>query len=238
MPHSDSSTPRREFLGQMAVSALALAGTACAAPAVAMQTAPGASTTAPSGGARQAQSWDDSWTTRLIAKHKAVFDSPDVEENTTLGLLQAQRYIQGMRDALNAGPNDVQTVLVVRHKSIPFAFNDAMWEKYKMGEEIKVKQGDAWATKNPGAHPRTGNAASDRPQSNLDWLLAHGHFVLACDLATQGLATTFAQKHNSTMQAVYQELKANLVPGVILQPNGIYAVLRAQEAGCAYFRST
>lgn len=239
MSHSsDSSTPRRDFLGQMAVSALALAGTACAAPAAAIQTASTAPTPAAPSGGRQAQSWDDSWTTRLTAKHKAVFDSPDVEENTTLGLLQGQRYIQGMRDALNAGPNDVQLVLVVRHKSIPFAFNDAMWEKYKIGEEIKVKQGDAWATKNPGAHARAGNTTGDRPQSNFEWLLSHGNIVLGCDLATQGFATTLAQKYNSTMQVVYQELKANLVPGLILQPNGIYATLRAQEVGCHYFRST
>ena len=37
---------------------------------------------------------------------------------------------------------------------------------------------------------------------------------------------------------IFEELKANLVPGMILQPNGVYAVLRAQEAGCAFMRST
>jgi len=231
---SDSPTPRREFIGQMAASAIVLAGAACASPASVAQTiatpAPAPSQPGPS-----QTKWDDSWTTRLTSAHKAVFDSPEIAENSTLGVLQAQRYASGVTAALGA---TAQTVIVVRHKSIPFAFNDAMWEKYKIGEEIKVKQGDAWATKNPGAHPRTGNASGDRPQSNMEWLLSHGHFVLGCDLATQGFATTLAQKHNSTMQTVYQELKANLVPGLILQPNGIYAVLRAQEAGCAYFRST
>jgi hypothetical protein len=29
-----------------------------------------------------------------------------------------------------------------------------------------------------------------------------------------------------------------VLPGVILQPTGVYAVLRAQEAGCAFFKST
>jgi intracellular sulfur oxidation DsrE/DsrF family protein len=33
-------------------------------------------------------------------------------------------------------------------------------------------------------------------------------------------------------------LKANLIPGVILQPSGVYAAHRAQEAGCTYIRST
>jgi hypothetical protein len=40
------------------------------------------------------------------------------------------------------------------------------------------------------------------------------------------------------MKTIYEELKANLVPGLILQPNGIYATMRAQEAGCAFMRST
>lgn len=231
--HSNSSTPRREFLGQMAASAMVLAGAACAAPVAATQTAP-----APPPSPAQPMHWDDSWTQRLTAKHKAVFDSPEIAENSTLGLLQSQRYINGMREALGAGPTDVQAVIVVRHMSIPFAFNDAMWEKYSIGEQSKVKSGDAWATKNPGLAARRGGGDSDRPQSNIPWLTSHGHIVLACDLATQGFAAGYATRVKSTMKAVYEELKANLAPGVILQPNGVYAVLRAQEAGCAYMRST
>lgn len=230
---SESSTPRRDFIGQMAVTALALAGTACATPAAVAQTA--ASPTTSGGGTGK---WDDSWTGRLTAKHKAVFDSPDVAENSTLGLAHAQRYLTGMQDALGAGAGQAQAVIVIRHKSIPFAFNDAMWEKYKIGEEIKVKSGNDWATKNPGLSSRRGNDSADRPQATLTWFATHGHILLGCDLATQGYAQTIAQRTNGTMSAIYEELKANLVPGMILQPNGIYATLRAQEAGCAYIRST
>ncbi len=234
-----TATPRREFLGQMAASAVVLAGAACAAPAAAAQMATGP---APSrGGASSAQVWDDSWFGKLTAKHKAVFDSPEVDENATLGFLHASRYIQGMYDALGATPRDVQTVVVVRHKSIGFAFNDAMWEKYAIGEISKVKSGEAPATKNPLAHARANNANNanaDRPQSNIEWMAAHNHFVLACDLATQGLASQIADRTKGTMKAIHEELKANVVPGVILQPNGIYAVHRAQEAGCTFIRST
>ena len=31
---------------------------------------------------------------------------------------------------------------------------------------------------------------------------------------------------------------ANLVPGVIVMPSGIFAVTRAQEAGCQYIRAS
>jgi len=218
---SDSPTPRREFIGQMAASAIVLAGAACASPASVAQTiatpAPAPSQPGPS-----QTKWDDSWTTRLTSAHKAVFDSPEIAENSTLGVLQAQRYVSGVTAALGA---TAQTVIVVRHKSIPFAFNDAMWEKYNIGESSKVKIGDVWAKKNPLL-------------SQLQRLSSQGHILLGCDLATQGYAAGYAEKAKTTMKAVYEELKANLIPGLILQPNGVYAVLRAQEVGCAYMRST
>ncbi len=233
-----TATPRREFLGQIAASAVVLAGAACASPAAAAQMA---TMPAPSrGGVSSTRAWDDSWFGRLTAKHKAVFDSPDVSENSTLGFLHASRYTQGMYDALGAAPGDVQTVVVVRHKSIGFAFNDAMWEKYGIGEISKVKSGEAWATKNPLAHGRANNASNataDKPQSNIDWMIAHNNFVLGCDLATQGLASQIADRTKGTMKTIHEELKANVVPGVILQPNGIYAVHRAQEAGCTFIHS-
>jgi hypothetical protein len=43
-----------------------------------------------------------------------------------------------------------------------------------------------------------------------------------------------AKKVKREQRAIYEELKANLIPGVILQPSGIYAVHRAQEAGCTF----
>jgi intracellular sulfur oxidation DsrE/DsrF family protein len=33
---------------------------------------------------------------------------------------------------------------------------------------------------------------------------------------------------------VRAEFRANLVPGATLVPNGVYGVIRAQNAGCAY----
>jgi hypothetical protein len=149
-----------------------------------------------------------------------------------------------MRDAIAAGENDVQAVVVIRHAAIPMAFNDAMWEKYEIGKDKKIKdeRTDSWATHNPylnGGSNRGGAAPSaDRPTPTFAWLTAHGHILLGCDLATQNYANTIARNFKVDQRAVYEELKANLVPGMILQPNGVYAALRAQEAGCGYMKST
>jgi hypothetical protein len=190
--------------------------------------------------------WDDSWFSRLTAKHKAVFDSPAIDDG--LAVSQAAGYVRGMRDAAAAGMDDVQAVVVMRHAGIPMVFNDAMWAKYEIGKQGKVKDSstDKWATRNPffaSAPPKADAPARSaptnaRPQATLSWLGSNGHILLGCDLATRGYAGQIAERTKGQMQAIYEELKANLVPGVILQPTGVYAVHRAQEAGCSYIRST
>jgi hypothetical protein len=247
-PTDERATPRREFLGQVAASAIVLAGAACATPAATVQSAPAPATTTPGPqpptpppASTGPVHWDDSWFARLTAKHKAVFDSPQIDDG--LALANASGYIRGMRDAIGAGDNDVQAVIVIRHAAIPMAFNDAMWAKYEIGKDKKIKEprSDNWATRNPyigGAATGGANANADRPAPTLTWLGSHGHVLLGCDLATRNYSNVIAKQFKVDQRAVYEELKANLVPGMILQPTGVYAALRAQEAGCAYIRST
>lgn len=183
--------------------------------------------------------WDDSWFGRLTAKHKAVFDSPEIDEG--IAPSQAAGYIRGMHDALGAAPTDVQAVVVMRHRAVPMVFNNAMWAKYPIAEMRNEKdESGKWATSNPyaGTPSSDPSATAGRPQSNLTWLAEHGHVLLGCDLATRAFSSQLANKVHGDSKAIYEELKANLLPGVILQPTGVYAVHRAQEAGCSYIRSS
>jgi hypothetical protein len=75
---------------------------------------------------------------------------------------------------------------------------------------------------------------ADRVGDDLGWFAEYGHTLLACNLATLGMSSIIANKVKGDQRAIYEELKANLIPGVILQPSGIYALHRAQEAGCTF----
>src|SRR5215831_8740958 len=99
-PPSDESrrTPRRQFIGELAASAAALAAVACAPAAVASTPptpTPAPVTPAPAptqASASPARSkWDASWMGRITAKHKAVFDSPEIDEGTAL--FRAHSYL-------------------------------------------------------------------------------------------------------------------------------------------------
>jgi hypothetical protein len=242
---SEPSTPRREFLGQIAVSALALAGTACASATVSSQTAaaPAATPGQPRVRPQIPQTWDDSWSARLTAaKHKAVFDMPQLQDAEALD--HAALWLDGLRTALGAAPGDAQAAIIIRHAGVVAAFNDAMWSKYEIGKVRKFKDDSTgtWAVRNPFASPapaRPGapparSSRPDRPGDTLDWFAQYGHPLLACNVATLGMSSILAKKVNGQINAIYDELKANLIPGVILQPSGIYALHRAQEAGCSF----
>ena len=47
-----------------------------------------------------------------------------------------------------------------------------------------------------------------------------------------------ARQVSGDQAAIHAELRAGVVPGVIVQPSGIYATARAQEAGAVFMRST
>jgi hypothetical protein len=228
---SDRPTPRREFLGRIATSAAVLAGAACTVPTAVANgiDLPGATPVAPR------TQWDDSWFGRLTVPHKAVFDAAAVDEGAVLG--SAVRYLTGMRDALDVGEGQVRAVLVIRHLAIPMAFNDEIWAKYEIGKLRAIKDGNDAATRNPFLASRR-PSSGDRPAPLLAWFASHGHVLLGCAVAAQGLASQVASVRNLDSRVVFDEFKANVVPGMILQPNGVYAVLRAQEAGCAFFKSS
>jgi hypothetical protein len=218
----DSSADRRAFLGR-----LAAAGLAASLPT----TAHGS----PERGAPPAGEWDDEWTQRVrAAKHRAVFDAPDPADG--LALTQAWIYQQGYQDALGAPPADLARVVVMRHHGVVVAFGDAMWAKYGIGEWQKIDDPATGkpAVRNPWATPWSGGQAG----TSMAELRATGTIFLACSLALNRRADQLANRAGADPAAVRAELRSNLVPGVILQPSGVYATARAQEMGCVFMRST
>jgi len=57
-------------------------------------------------------------------------------------------------------------------------------------------------------------------------------------VALSNLASRTARKLQRDAEAVKAEWRENLIPGAILVPSGIYALIRAQNAGCAFMPGT
>ena len=247
---SDSRAPRRQFLGELAVGAAAIAAAACtpAAQTTAASQAPAPATPPPQPQEEQQSmgmptppsTWDVSWMGRITARHKAVFDSPEIEEGTALW--QAMSYLGFVKDVFGTGDSDASVVVVLRHRAVPLLFNDTMWAKYDIGAATKTmdKAGKP-ATRNTYYQnvDAKGNPKDDsRPTPLIKPLSARGVIFIGCDMATRGFASRAAAAKKLPVQQVYDEIRANLVPGATLMPTGVFGMLMAQEAGCSVMRST
>jgi hypothetical protein len=233
--------PRRDFLSELAVGAAALAAAACAPAAVVASatpaTAPRPATTTPP--TQVAPNWDTSWLQRLTGKHKAVFDSPEIEYGTAL--FHAHGYLQSVKDVFGGTDADASVVVVLRHSATVMVFNDAMWAKYEIGKTTKTTDS---RTKKPAVRntfwqslDANGNPVT-RPTSSIQSLISRGVTVIGCNLATRGFAYSLAEKTKQAPEAVYEELRSNLLPGTLLMPTGVFATLVAQESGASFIKST
>ena len=214
---------RRNFLGTIGTGAL-VASAAVPATAVAAASAPVA----------PGNTWDVSWTERVNGKHRAVFDSPAFSGGA--GLHRAVVWRRQYRAVYGTAPEDMNGVLVLRGEGIWLAMNDVFWKDYNVGEKQNFKRGEAgkFHLVNPVASP----PAPAKPESadmSIPSFLASGNIVLACHLAF-GAAVALVKESDKIATDEEAEKKAMtfVLPGVIMQPSGVFATLRAQEAGCSY----
>ena len=127
---------------------------------------------------------------------------------------------------------DLAVVIVMRHRSAPFAYNDAMWAKYGGTLARRAEFTDPKTKEAPKVNYFTPAAAdaSARGRSIAALIKLGVHFAI-CDLSTHAIAGLIARDHGITADAAYKEITSNLVGNGRLVPAGIVAVNRAQERG-------
>jgi hypothetical protein len=204
-------TPRRGFFAR-AAGAVAAGVAAFSATPLRAQTA------APSGG--------PDWPGALKGRYRQVVDA--YEANSGFPLAFVHNFLWPN------DPADTSAVLVLRHGAFPIALNDAMWQKYKIGESFKINDPEtqAPAVKNPFYKPKPGVLAVD--DMALDRLLAKGTVVGACNVALNVQSKRLAGNAGVSAEEAAKEWAANVIPGVTLIPSGVWGLNRAQQAGCSY----
>ena len=219
-----STSDRRAFLGAMAaVSGTVATGLVTEAKAAAKA--------APAERGPDAAKWDLSWAERVAAaKHRMVFDAGDVDSGTAL--YNAQTWLRDYKDVYGA-ESDMAAVVVIRHMAMPIILGDDIWSKLQLGMETKMKDRTTSADllHNPFINKKPEEFGA------VDALIKRGVVVLGCNMALGNYVMKFAATEKISNDDARAKILATLVPGVILMPSGIFAVSRAQEAGCRYMRS-
>ena len=225
-------TTRRDFLSKVAVNAAVLGAMPLSLDFSAL-TAAGATPTS------QGQKWDVSWASRVVGKHKAIFDVPEVESG--YGVWRATIWGKQYQDVLGVSPKDMTPVLVLRHNGIALAMQQSFWDKYGIGKAKNVLHPITQqpTDKNPALlNSSSGDFPAQFDDMALDKFIARGGIALACNLALQDCVELIKSKDGVNDEEARKQAIGYLVKGVILQPSGVFAAIRAQEAGATYLRAS
>jgi hypothetical protein len=173
-----------------------------------------------------------SWVDRVSKPRRMAFDTREVMGGAALSWVQA--YLMGAADAYGSN-NDDATVLILAHRSVPIGLGDDMWARMNWGETEKLKDPTSGepTKRNPFINYKTGDKFSMvGADGGLDALIKNGTIVLACNNAFSGIVAMLANKEKISRDEARKIALADLVPGVTLMPNGVFAVGAAQNAGC------
>jgi len=221
----DCTTHRRGFLARLAAGSLALGLGALPASLSATSSRDGRGRVGDLPG-------PDEWLAGVNGKHRQVLDAVSV--NNGMSLVWSMVFLNTHNQASKLEDRDLSAVTVLRHDSIPIAFGDSIWKRYKLGEAFGVMDPATKkpAERNPFFHPKKGELMI--PGMELETLLGRGVIFGACNLATTIMSGARADAVGLPKADAYKEWVAALIPGITLVPSGIWAVNNAQEHGCSY----
>jgi len=196
----------------------------------------------------------DAWIAEVKGTHRTLFDFP--QHRYFFPQLHVLNYINTYMQAYKAGTGTVGTVGtfygIGSQASIPLAFNDAAWAKYRLGEYLLLKDASGkFYTRNvfnkatkDDAHlvfqalqaPPIPAVAEFMPLMGIESLQKMGTKFILCNNALEAWCLELEARGKGKMADILADLKANTLPGVTLVPAMVIAIEKAQLAGIKYNR--
>lgn len=176
----------------------------------------------------------EEWLARLDGSRRQLFDAPAPAGG--IPLVHVLNYYDTYNKAFNTPDTDIDGVLTFYGGTTFYALSDAAWSKYRLGAFLDAKDASgAFATANPW---RTAPdvIGMSLPQASIEALQKRGATFIVCNNALQIFSSLVAKKGGLDPKAVYEDMKANILPGVILVPGMVVAIEQAQRAGVTYHR--
>lgn len=217
--------PRRSFLTRFNTGLASLA--ALAGVAAAQEKAAVASPWQP------ARHDEDNWLDNNTAKHRVLFDSIN-SDSAGEALSFASNYYQTNLNDYKVKNSELGVVIVLRHRSAVFGYNDTIWAKYGETMSNRAKLEDPKTKQAPKINMLNASGYGEQLTNRgvtLDRLGKQGAQFAVCRLSSRAIASAIATATGGKADEVLAEMIANLIPNARLVPAGIVAVNRAQERG-------
>jgi hypothetical protein len=175
------------------------------------------------------------WLDGLKAKHRQFFDAPAPAGG--IPLVHVMNYYDTYNKAFGVKDADIDAVLTFYGATTFHGLSDAVWAKYALGEVLDIT--DASTGKPATANPwRSAPVVLGMtlPPASIEALQKRGATMILCNNALEIFSGLLAQKRGLDAKVVYEDLKANILPGVELVPGMVIAVEQATRAGLSYHR--
>jgi intracellular sulfur oxidation DsrE/DsrF family protein len=213
-----SASPRRNFIGRLFAGAASLA----------------AGSTPRLLGAATATDPGDDWMKALTAPHRTVFDVSAHKNGKPLG--HAKNFLDGWRDAFKTPERDVNLVMGIHGEAAPFLFNDALWERYKIGQQYEVTDGETKspALRNVFTSAHASAATLVTPQQTIEALQQRGVRFVICMNTIDNTTRKLVAAGVGSYDEIHAAILAGLLPGVITVPAITVALTQLQEHGVKY----
>ena len=222
---------RRSFVGQ-AVAGAAILGAA----------APGARAQL----VYKSSDWKYAEFHRLLkdaSRVKQVFDEIQIGDGRFLNNMK--NSLNGLQFGFDIPTNQVKMIGALHGPANMLNFNDYVWEKYRIGEWLKIndpKTGQP-AVRNffypsKSAQPRNASEdpndeASSYQDASIQTLQARGVQFLCCHTATEEQSRVLIKQLSLTQQPeeIVKDLLAHLHPGILVVPAMVSAIALLQGEG-------
>ena len=219
------SSARRSFLGRLIGGAVALT-TLGATPRLlgASERTDGATTAHPG----------DDWMRELKGKHRTVFDMSAHKNGKPLQ--QAKNYLDAWRDAFNVQERDINLVFGVHGEAIPMVLTDALWSRYKLGEQYEVTDGGTKgaAVRNVFASANATGGGLVSAEQSVDGLQKRGVRFVVCQNTINGASKKLSAAGLGSADEIKVAITGGMLPGVMIVPAMVVALTQLQEHGLKY----
>jgi hypothetical protein len=232
---SQSQSERRSFLTGLTAGVSTVVATVVMAAATASTASGQTATSAPwQPGRHELDDWLDK--DKASVKHRFIFDTMN-PEGFGQAILYSNNYFVANQSGYGLQNSDLAVVIVARHNSTSFAFNDDIWKEYgaTIAQQASFMDPKTKMPPTSNLYQATGyGSALTSLGTTLDSVLKRGVQLAVCQMATRNFSGTLARAVGGSTDTIYNEITANLVTNSHLVPAGIVAVNRAQERGYSF----
>lgn len=212
-------TARRGFLGRLLASAAAITLAGATPRELMADVAP-----------------RDDWMAELKGAHRTVFDMSAHKNGKPL--TQAKNYLDGWRDAFKVPEHDLNLIIGVHGDAIPVVLTDALWSRYKIGEQYEVTDG---GTKSAGVRNAfsTANATAAglvTPEQSVEGLQKRGVRFLVCMNTIANATKKLSAAGLGGADEIHSAIIGGLLPGVTIVPAMVVALTQLQERRVTYIK--